>query len=670
MDINQKNNESDLPAVSATGNSPCGVDNDINTVGNASPLLALQKPATGRIYLWLALVLAATFITYAGVLHHYFFLDDFWHILHASKTSFASLFDSWSYSAKDYQSYWFANAVVNNLTVPGFFRPLVTIVYWAGMHLWGAAPMPFHLLNLIGELLTVAVVFWIGYRLFERGWAAGFCAAVFALHPAQYATVEWIAANADVMMGLFATLSVACFIEYLRGVKHWRWFYALTVVSLILALCSKEMAGVLPGVYFGVVCLLGRRAVADDQSAGGRSPSSASWAENLLSAVRQIISSRWKGFLVIVLIVLAYGLWRLPSAVGIYSLHTTGDYMVHLSNPAMLPQIFLNFAFYIGNFLFLYPIWPMNFAPVLGANIWWIAVICITVLVIAALALARVAHLGHYAKGQSGAKVFWFGIWWIVIVLLPFCVLVPAQRIAHLPSVGFAIAFGAVAVGLADRFTAHNCQVRLRIAAVAVLTLYAGITGAYVSMMGEVSSDVRRVVVGLQRQIEGAPKGSEIYVMNLWQPAWMFEHFFEAKYQKQDYHIHVLSFSPNMLTMMMRQDPGAVQRWFATWFPKQAAYKPVSVAFTGDRSLAIKVKGGAFFHGLVEGELPVAPEAQKIGNVVDAGCFTAQSLGSKDGNITELKFHWEKQANPPARLFLQWTHGHWKRLTPPKGWSK
>src|SRR5699024_8691695 len=98
---------------------------------------------------------------------------------------------------------------------------------------------------------------------------------------------------------------------------------------------------------------------------------------------------------------------------------------------AMVPQVVLNFAFYMGNFLFLYPIWPVNFAPALGADIWWIAVICITVLVIVALALARVARFGNYCKGKNGAKIFWFGIWWIVVVLLPFCVLVPAQRIAH-----------------------------------------------------------------------------------------------------------------------------------------------------------------------------------------------------------------------------------------------
>lgn len=616
------------------------------TVESASPELTQRRSEVAGVSrlipgFWLTLALAATFLVYVPALHHYFFLDDFWHLLKASQTAASNLWRPWHYSSKDYASYWFASELVNHQSVHGFFRPLVTVLYWVGLHIWGASPAPFHAVNIAGQLLTVAVVFWIAYRLFDRGWAAGFAAAVFGLHPCQYETVEWIAANADVMMGLFSALAMASFLEYLLGDRRRRSLYVLTIVSMLLALCSKEMAGVLPVAFFAIECFV--------------------WVKRGRCSWRQRVAG-WKGWMLILGIILAYGLWRLPSAVGIVTLHRNGNYMASFSSALLVPQVVLNFCFYMLHFLLLYPVWPMNFAALFGMQSWWIAPLWLGVLVAIAWGLGRLAG--------GARKEYWLGIAWLTLIILPFCILGPAQRIAHLPSVGFAIALTAVAVGLADRVERRRPSRILRIGAVVLLTVYATVTSTYVSMMGSVSSLVGRVVIGLEHQIHNAPHGTDVYVLNLWQPAWMFEHYFAVKYRGRDYHIHVLTFSPNMLPMTMRQDPGLVQRWFAALFPQQVSYKPISVLFTNHRSLRVSVKHGTFFHGLVEGELPVAPSAQIIGHTIDDGPFTATPTAGRNNAVTALTFHWKHSRPASHRIFVQWHDGHWRRLTPPPAWER
>lgn len=612
---------------------------------SASPSLSratVDQGASARLTrgFWLTLALAATFLLYAPALHHYFFLDDFWHLLKASQTTAANLWRPWNYSAKDYAAYWFANETVNHLSVQGFFRPLVTVIYWVGIHLWGASPAPFHAINIVGQLLTVAVVFWIALRLFNRDWAAGFAAAVFGLHPCQYETVQWIAANADVMMGLFSALSIACYLEYILGDRQQMRWLVLTIVSMLLALCSKEMAGVLPVAYFAAEWyVLGRQG-----------------------------KSKWRGFLsgykvwsFIIALIAAYGIWRLPSVAGIAKLHTSGDYMVGLGSLLMIPQVILNFCFYMFHFILLYPVWPMNFAALLGEQSWWVAPLALTV-------FAGIVWVVGRLSGDA-RREFGVGIAWLTLIILPFCVIGPAQRIAHLPSLGFAIALTAVAVGLSQRFEKQHPSRVLRVGAVVLLTAYATVTGTYIAMMGNVASLVGRVVIGMDHQIHNAPDHTDVYVLNLWQPAWMFEHYFKVKYPTRDYRIHVLTFSPNMLPMTMRQDPGLVQRWFAALFPAQARYKPIDVTFERDRSLRVDVKHGVFFHGLVEGEIPVAPSAERIGHAIDAGPFNATPVAGQNGAVTALRFHWPKARSASKRIFLKWDNGHWDRLTPPAGWE-
>lgn len=140
---------------------------------------------------------------------------------------------------------------------PGFFRPIISCILWAGQALWGTEPRPFHLLNIMLHLANSVVVYsiarqWLGLlpdkpNLVDRRTMLAFIAAVwFWLWPAHAEPVGWILGITDVGAALPALGSLSVYLHYRKCGKS-RWL----VVSLLLyavALACKESVAALPGV--------------------------------------------------------------------------------------------------------------------------------------------------------------------------------------------------------------------------------------------------------------------------------------------------------------------------------------------------------------------------------------------------------------------------------------
>jgi hypothetical protein len=604
-------------------------------------MTSIDEPGSGAAgrrtpLLLLALVLGATFATYAVCLGHFFFMDDFWHLEYAWETPLKDIWRPWVYSGEDEKAYWFAAGRSNVSGTEAFFRPLVSLLFASGLRTWGASAAAFHAISLGAHLAATAAVFWLAWRLFRRPWLTAFSAAVFGLHPGQYEAVEWIAANADALLALTGILCVAAFVEAERRRPEGRGFYVLSLVSFLLALGSKEMAVTIPLVLLGYQLFF----------------SEEGWRETLRTS--------WRRHALFWMLLLAYLLWRLPTFARVYSLHPGGNYISDIHSSLFVAQVTLNFTYYLLNFLLPLPIFPISFREILGNHCWWVAALCVAVMALVVRALVRGA-------GEE-RRALRFGAFWVGVTILPFSFVDPAQRLVHFPAAGFALAAGGLVA-----FLWRTASPRLRTchpaAALSLLALYSAASFTYASALGFASNRVRTIARGLDREIATLPPGAEIYLVDLWQPAWMFEHLFAVTRPERRDHIHVLTFDPEVVPADLRDDFRLLRRWFTAQFGDVVDAPPVAVRWDSPRSLMLRRQGKGYLTGLVDKILDFAPEAADTRQEIDAGAFVARALRSGPEGVTEISFRWKEELRGTTRSFYRWTGDHWERLAPPPGWD-
>lgn len=142
---------------------------------------------------------------------------------------------------------------------PGFFRPVISLILWAGSSLWGIRPLPFHLLNLLMHLANSLFVYLIARNWWRSAqgpaaetpltrWAPAVAALWFWIWPAHAEPVAWIPAITDVAAAFFGLASLACYTApSARGGS------AALVGAYVLyavALGTKESVITLPAVAF------------------------------------------------------------------------------------------------------------------------------------------------------------------------------------------------------------------------------------------------------------------------------------------------------------------------------------------------------------------------------------------------------------------------------------
>jgi len=136
------------------------------------------------------------------------------------------------------------------------FFPLTLTTYWLEHALWGLAPLPYHLANVLLHGACALVLWRLLLNLSVPGAWIG--AALWALHPVQVESVAWIAETKNTQSALFFLLSILYFARWLkaqdfRGYSGSRWSYALTLLFAALSMASKSSTVILPIV----LCLIG-----------------------------------------------------------------------------------------------------------------------------------------------------------------------------------------------------------------------------------------------------------------------------------------------------------------------------------------------------------------------------------------------------------------------------
>jgi len=140
-------------------------------------------------------------------------------------------------------------------------RPLLKLSFVVDREFYGQSPAGYHLLNLLlhcgSGLLLFVILRRAGSRVScqpsaVRSFTIPFLAALlFLLHPIQTETVTYISGRATGMAAFFSLLSLYLFFRAADAPFRGRRFtvnYAGALVSFVLALLSKEIAFVLPGL--------------------------------------------------------------------------------------------------------------------------------------------------------------------------------------------------------------------------------------------------------------------------------------------------------------------------------------------------------------------------------------------------------------------------------------
>jgi len=186
-----------------------------------------------RDWLWGLILVLAVFLAYQPVWHAGFIWDDDSHIT-ANPVIIGplGLKEIWTTSQAQYY-------------------PLALTTFWAEHALWGLAPLPYHIVNVLMHG-ACAVVLWLVLRGLQAP-GAWLGAALWALHPVQVESVAWITEMKNTQSCLFYLLTILFFVTGLKARDRGDGNgsarnVGLTLLFAALAMASKSSTLVLPMV--------------------------------------------------------------------------------------------------------------------------------------------------------------------------------------------------------------------------------------------------------------------------------------------------------------------------------------------------------------------------------------------------------------------------------------
>ena len=136
-------------------------------------------------------------------------------------------------------------------TTEATYYPLVLTTFWVEHALWGLAPMPYHLVNVLVHAACAILLWLVLARLRVPGAWLG--AALWALHPVQVESVAWVTELKNTQSGLFYLLAILFFLKWqesraLAAHRGGRAHFALAIVFAVAAILSKSSTVMLPVV--------------------------------------------------------------------------------------------------------------------------------------------------------------------------------------------------------------------------------------------------------------------------------------------------------------------------------------------------------------------------------------------------------------------------------------
>ena len=379
-----------------------------------APSFAAQappRPRTGRTALLLASVLLVTFLAYAGTLRAAFVYDDTAQILYNPAMR------SWHNLPRLFAEHVWASQAGS---LPNYYRPVFMAWCLVQYKLFGANPLPWHLVLVFLHLLATALVFQLARRLFADDFAATTAATIFGFHPIHVESVAWISGATDPLMAVFCLGSFLCYLRYRDSrMPSFAWL-ALALVLYGLACLSKEPAIVFAGVIASYEYL--------------------TWDQPRVPIKLAHAAIRTFPFLLIAAAYLAQR-WIVLRAIG------------HANVPlatAKLPLSWPMLLWFYAHKL----VWPTDLAlfynvQYVTAPTWhdfWMPLLLVLFIATVTLSLTRRLPASHDQGTRSMRDLAYLSVAWTVMFILPVLDVVSLEpgEIAHdrylyVPSVGFAL---------------------------------------------------------------------------------------------------------------------------------------------------------------------------------------------------------------------------------------
>lgn len=124
------------------------------------------------------------------------------------------------------------------------YRPLLSLSFMLDYSLWKLNPFGYHLTNTLLHITVALCLYWLLNLLFNNPLLSLLTSSLFVAHPIHNEAVAYISGRADLLAAIFILLALIAYIYsyHLRRLS----LYALALISLALAILSKETALIFP----------------------------------------------------------------------------------------------------------------------------------------------------------------------------------------------------------------------------------------------------------------------------------------------------------------------------------------------------------------------------------------------------------------------------------------
>lgn len=291
-----------------------------------------------------------------------------------------------------------------------FYRPVTSLVNFINYHLSGKGTFGYHVVNVGFHTLNAILLYLLVFLIFKSELLSLFTALFFMVHPIHTSSVIWISGRTDLIAGLFVLLTVILFVKSKDQTGVSRVLLLVgSIVTYLLSLLSKETTLAIP-LFLLVWDYLSKN---------------------------EPIKKKLIPYIPFVIVAILYLFLRI-SVLG-----NLGTGKIYTS--ANIFQRFLtSFAIYFYYFKKLIFPFYLNFSPrvltitsLFSLKLWGSLVVFIVI-------------LGAGTSLRRISKEVSFGIFWILITLLPVLNLVPLYASvkewwAYIPSIGFCLILGKLA---------------------------------------------------------------------------------------------------------------------------------------------------------------------------------------------------------------------------------
>lgn len=185
--------------------------------------------------LFLPLALFATLALQLTTLTYYFYFDDY--------VPFSEIV------VNGHREYIWRLITATDLT-PNW-RPLPGLLYLASYDIAGMNPLPVHVVMIAMHAGSVALLYYLVWRVTGRAWAACIAALVFGLNPAYVGALSQVTTATQVMADFFLLTTLIAVIECARApnTRVANIWLAAAVVSFVLTLGSHEGMAIMFPVF-------------------------------------------------------------------------------------------------------------------------------------------------------------------------------------------------------------------------------------------------------------------------------------------------------------------------------------------------------------------------------------------------------------------------------------